>query len=84
MTFGVPCVIFKDLDAVDDLSFPEGFILVNDRKDISLAEGIRKLISSDWNRDLIISKAQKFSLESMASQYDSLYKNGVSYEKGDK
>lgn len=72
-TYGVPTVTFSDLDAVEDLFDANAMMLVNERSDEALAEGIEKALEFDWDREWIRNYGKQFSLERMAEEYHKLY-----------
>jgi len=73
-TYGVPTVTFADLDAVDDLYNASTMLLVKNRNNADLAEGINKALNKTWNKEKIISYSKRFSLENMTELYLKLYK----------
>lgn len=66
---GVPTVLFGDLDAAKDISFQESTIVVMDRNDNSLAEGMLKAYSTTWDYQLIKKRSLEFTSESMGKKY---------------
>lgn len=76
--YGLPTITFSDLDAVPDLYNDDVMILVDERTDETLAEGISKMIDIKWNRDLIKIHAKRFSLDEMAVKYVDLMKKIIS------
>ncbi len=77
--YGVPTVMFGDLDAVEDLYDPCAVLLVEDRSDESLADGITRALNMTWNHLEIYNYAKKFSVKDMVQRYqityDSIIKN---------
>lgn len=73
-TYGIPTVIFSDLDAVTDLYSSNTMVLVKNRSTKSLAEGINEALKREWNKEEILSYSKKFSLERMAKLYLALYR----------
>jgi glycosyltransferase involved in cell wall biosynthesis len=71
--FGLPCLTFSDLDAVPDLYHPNAMLLVENRSDNALTNGIEKMIVTNWNKKFIQEYAQKFTLEKMAEEYINFY-----------
>lgn len=81
--YGIPTVIFSDLDAVSDLYNSNTMELVKDRSTIALTEGINKALKRNWNKKEIISYSKNFSLERMAKLYLEFYRktNKVKVDK---
>lgn len=73
MMYGVPVVMFSDLDAVKDLYSEDAFVLVSRRTTEAFSEGIEELVNRSWDKALIQAHAQKFSLESMGMKYHEIY-----------
>lgn len=70
---GVPTVIFADLDAIDDLYDEKSMIKVGSRDDSDLALAIEQGLNTEWDKDHIRHHSTRFSLETMAKQYESEY-----------
>ncbi len=83
MAYGVPCVMFDDLDAVGDLYSEIAAIKVENRCDEALARGIFKLLDSEWNADKISAYAQNFSLDTMGQRYHQIYNKYTKSECSD-
>ena len=47
--YGVPCVTFEDLDATQDLYYPEAMLKVKDRSIESVANALRTSLDKNWN-----------------------------------
>jgi glycosyltransferase involved in cell wall biosynthesis len=71
--YGLPCLTFSDLDAVPDLFHQNTMLLVNNRIDKALADGIENMIKTNWDKKFIQEHAQRFSLEKMAEEYANFY-----------
>lgn len=71
--YGIPSLTFSDLDAVKDIYSPTSMLLMDDRRDETVAEGILKMFSTDWNRDEIIKESLKFN-EDIYLEYLDVYK----------
>ena len=72
---GVPSVTFADLDAVPDIYNEKVMVLCHERSDRALAEAMEKALNTDWDREYIRNHSLKFSLERMAQNYSSVYKD---------
>lgn len=71
--FGLPALTFADLPAVSDLYHSKSMILLTDREDEVLRDGLITMINADWDRDFIKNYADNFSLDKMAEKYMSLF-----------
>jgi glycosyltransferase involved in cell wall biosynthesis len=71
--YGLPCIAFNDIDAIQDLYSDEAMVLVNRRNDSALAEGMEKMLSLKWNKQKIITHGKQYSLDSMANKYINYY-----------
>lgn len=71
--FGIPSLTFSDLDAVKDIYSSTSILLMDDRSDETVAEGILKMLSTDWNKDEIVKKSLKFN-EDTYLEYLDVYK----------
>ena len=72
-SYGIPTLTFSDLDAVKDIYSPASMLLMGDRSDKTVAEGIIKMFSNDWNRDEIVKESLKFN-EDIYREYLDVYK----------
>ncbi len=72
---GLPCVTFSDLDAVKDVYHPAAMILVNERTDEALKDGMVDILNRNWDKAFIKDFAQGFSFEKMAEKYINFYKH---------
>lgn len=72
---GLPCLTFRDLDAVPDLYNPEAMLLVEERSDKKLSEGMEGMINLNWDNKKIKKIAQNFSLKIMANNYIRVFEN---------
>lgn len=72
-SYGIPTLTFSDLDAVKDIYSPASMLLMGDRSDETVAEGIIKMFSNDWNRDEIVKESLKFN-EDIYREYLDVYK----------
>lgn len=71
--YGVPTVTFSDLDAIKDLYHEKAMLLVNERSDEALAQGMEKALNICWDREWIKEYSEQFSLDKMALKYHKLY-----------
>ena len=76
-SFGIPVVTWSDLDAVDDLYFEKAMVKVDERSDKALADGIKKVATTQWGHDEIVEYSRSFSMESMVSKYEEWFLSQV-------
>jgi glycosyltransferase involved in cell wall biosynthesis len=74
LTFGVPSVIFSDIDAAYDLYDECAITLITDRSTVALAKGIQISLAKNWDKDKIIQFAHNFSMDKVCEQYLQLYR----------
>lgn len=74
---GIPTVTFADLDAVPDLFDDRAMVTVGDRNDKALATGIENGLDKAWDRGWIREFAKTFSLQKLAEQYKSEYRDAL-------
>lgn len=75
MHFGLPCLMFSDMDAFEDIYDDEAVVAVNDRTDEAVAKGLEQLLSNCWDSDKIKNLSCRFESWSMARKYIRIYKN---------
>ncbi len=71
---GVPTVTFSDLDAVQDIYNADSMLLCKTRDTEALAETMYLAMEKTWCSSAIKTHSQKFSLQSMALNYNMIYK----------
>lgn len=76
--FGIPTVCFNDIDAIHDVYDDKCLLLINDRSDESLAQGILNATEIKWDSTYIKEYSKKFTLESMSRKYKDIYSNELS------
>ena len=72
-SYGLPGLAVSSMDAIEDLKSDDALVVAEDLTTASIVIGIRRLISSQWNKDKIIEHSKKFSMETMGKKYVSLY-----------
>lgn len=70
---GIPVVIYSDLDACEDITNPNTAIVVNERSEKALMEGIIKALGKSWNKEEIIDYSKQFSDEKMTYNYEKFF-----------
>ncbi|MBP1539311.1 MAG: glycosyltransferase family 4 protein [Prevotella sp.] len=73
MHFGVPCAMFKDMDAFEDIFDPGAVVPIEDRDNTSVAAAVERLLETSWDKKAIKEYAQKFNNDSMARNYVAVY-----------
>lgn len=76
-SFGIPSIMYRDLDAALDISFPETGILVEQRSDASLSQAMASVMDSEWDEYTIKKYAIRFSNKVMGEKYHRVLKNGI-------
>ena len=71
--YGIPSLTFSDLDAVKDIYSSTSMLLMDDRSDETVTDGILKMLSIDWNKDEIVKESLKFN-EDIYLEYLDVYK----------
>lgn len=71
---GVPCVTFEDLDATQDLYYPEAMLKVKDRSNESVADTLKIALDKNWKYEEIIEIGNMFSIDIMSEKYVNWYK----------
>lgn len=71
---GVPCVTFEDLDATQDLYYPEAMLKVKDRSNESVTDILKIALDKNWKYEEIIEIGNMFSIDIMSEKYVNWYK----------
>ena len=71
---GVPCVTFEDLDATQDLYYPEAMLKVKDRSNESVTDTLKIALDKNWRYEEIIEIGNMFSIDIMSEKYVNWYK----------
>ena len=67
--FGLPTVIFSDLDAFPDIRDDDSVVPVYGRSDQDLADGLKRALKRSWNATRIRDHGAKFSMNAMGEHY---------------
>lgn len=67
--FGLPSILWQDLDVTKDIYDPKCVLFVPKRTDECLAKYLLCMMEKNWNRDYIEMYSRKFSVEEMAERY---------------
>lgn len=69
MHFGLPCMTFTDVDAYEDIYSEYAVVGVEDKSNISVAQGLEKLLTIQWDKERIKRHSKKFELDKMGENY---------------
>ena len=72
--YGIPTLTFGDLDAAKDIYSPDSMLLVDERTDEAVADGISKMMKKEWNKDAIIKSVDRFN-DDIYNQYLEVYRH---------
>lgn len=75
---GIPALFFSDLDSADDLYSPDVAISIKARTNKALKDAIIKFVNCNWNKNLIVDFAQRFSMKPVFDKYVDMY-NEINY-----
>ncbi len=75
MSFGKPSIVDMNMDIASDINDDKIIKFVDRTSPSSIVDGIRTLLSSDWDEDYLVEQSQKFSFEQMAVRYMELLKS---------
>ncbi len=70
--YGIPTITFADLDAVKDVYCPESMMLINERSDKAVVDGLMNMFSKKWDKDNIIKSVNHFN-ENIYFKYLAVY-----------
>lgn len=79
--YGVPAVLFDDLDAVPDMASEAAVITVKERSTQALAAAIQAALEKSWDAAAIREHGKNFSPELMAERYDKLLRSARNQKK---
>ena len=71
--YGVPCAMFKDMDAFQDIFESYAVVSIEERNNKAVAKKLELLINREWDKQAIIKYSEKFSKEIMAKNYIKTY-----------
>jgi len=71
---GIPCITFEDLDATQDLYYPEAMLKVKDRSTESVIDTLKVALDKKWNNKEIIKVGNLFSIDIMSQKYVNWYR----------
>lgn len=75
--YGIPSVLYGDLDAANDICFSDATIVVNERGVIELSEGMKEALKRTWDCKKIQTLAQQFTAKEMGMRYHRVLEMGI-------
>lgn len=75
--FGIPSVLYGDLDASEDISFPDTTVVVKQRGDRNFANGMAEVMKTKWDENKIKDRAKLFTNEKMGENYHMALERGI-------
>lgn len=72
-SFGVPCLAYRDIDAVEDLYNENAMMLMTSESDAHVIQSIRVSLKRSWNHSEIIAFSKEFSLAKVCQKYVDKY-----------
>ena len=78
MHFGLPCAMFSDMDAFEDIYTPDAVVPIEKRDDKSVTDALTILFSRTWNKEEIKKISNKFNSEYMVSKYINAFNSLIS------
>lgn len=77
IAYGIPAIMFADVECAKDLDDERVTSLAKERTDKSLANAIEKWLNTDWDANYIMKYASQFSMDRVADEYISCYKDVI-------
>ena len=74
--FGLPTIMYKDLDAYEDVYFKGGFTIVENREDENVKDAIIETFNTDWNKNFIKREVEK-NKNDLKNQYIRFYNDAI-------
>lgn len=75
MYFGLPCMMFSDIDAFADIYNENAVVALRERKNAIVAKGLYELLTKEWNHEFIKEYSKNFSSVKMANNYIITYRS---------
>lgn len=69
MSYGLPCVAIKTMDAFDDIYSPDSMVGVERHDDQLVADGLELLLTAEWDKLKIKEYAETFTLSKTSEKY---------------
>jgi len=74
MYFGLPCMMFKDMDAFEDIYNDCAVLASQNREDSVVAHTLGTLLTMKWDENAIKEYSKKFESKAMTEKYIDVYK----------
>lgn len=74
ITYGLPLIMFEDLEGADELNDREVVCFAEERSEKALVNAIVMWYRKTWDREYIVRFSKKFTMERMAKNYLDYYK----------
>lgn len=81
MHFGLPCMMFKDMDAFEDIYNDCAVLAPQNREDSAVAHTIESLLTMEWDKNFIKEYLKKFESKAMAKKYVEIYYSIINHEE---
>lgn len=75
MHFGVPCAMFNDMDAFEDIYDERAVVAIGNRNNEAVALALRDLLLKEWDMEAIKDSSKRFESGMMAHNYIKVYQN---------
>ena len=75
MYYGLPCTMFSDIDAFEDIYNEKVAIAIDNRNNDTVAKCVESLLDKEWDRNAIKRYSRKFSSREMGMNYVTVYKS---------
>lgn len=75
MHFGLPCMMFADLDAYEDINDDCAVVAIRDRSTSAVSAALLELLQRQWDGTQIQSYSSRFASKLMAEKYVLAYKS---------
>ena len=78
---GIPCVTFEDLDATQDLYYPESMLKIKDRSNNAVTNALKIGLDKNWDCKEIVDVGNMFSIDIISKKYINWYKEVIVQSK---
>ena len=82
IAYGLPLVMFSDVECATDFNDDKISSLAKGRTDQALAKAIEEWESNSWDKEYILKYASGFSMERVADEYIDCYKDVIKTARG--
>ena len=81
ISYGLPVIMFSDLECADDLNDPKVVSFAEQRSDDALMHAIKKWYEKQWDSDYIKEYSGNFSIKTMGDEYIKINNNLLTNRK---